>query len=164
MITTTGICKKCKKKIPEQTKIINYEKGLNIKKLREQLCEECKKLQESMNQKEFVSITSKKCIRCSKPTNGLPVCVKCRAELKDFDTLVDFIDHYIGINEDIRWLIKDEIAGRQSSLINSKNVEVISEPGKGVIAFNLIGRSSESQSQKIEEINILRLGLKRFKN
>jgi hypothetical protein len=61
-----------------------------------------------------------RCMRCGKhPDNNLPMCSTCRLDMKDFQTLADFLNKFDGDKRDALWLISSEIADRQSLVISS---------------------------------------------
>jgi len=66
---------------------------------------------------------SNKCMKCGKsPDNMLPMCYKCRIEMKDFPKLASFLNGFDGNRDDIVWLIRSEIADRQSLIISSSKI------------------------------------------
>ena len=80
---------------------------------------------------------SEKCMKCGEhPDGGLPICSKCRAEFKDsidpvtkqevrgFVKLAEFLNAFEGDKGDLIWLIKDELANRQSLIISMCEVDL----------------------------------------
>lgn len=66
---------------------------------------------------------SSKCMRCGEnPDNMLPMCSKCRIEMKDFPKLASFLNGFEGNRDDVAWLIRSEIADRQSLIISSSKI------------------------------------------
>lgn len=70
-----------------------------------------------------VNMEKGKCMKCGEnPDNLLPMCSKCRVEMKDFPTLANFLNSFEGNRDDTVWLIKSEIADRQSLIISGSKV------------------------------------------
>jgi len=94
-----------------------------------------------------------RCMRCGKhPDNSLPMCSTCRVDMKDFQTLADFLNKFDGDKRDALWLIGSEIADRQSTVIGSCRVVHDLERGE----MRLEAPSGKPYTQKkIEEIEKL---------
>lgn len=91
------------------------------------------------------------CMRCGKhPDNNLPMCSTCRLDMKDFQTLADFLNKFDGDKRDASWLISSEIADRQSIVIGSCKIV---QDGRGT-RLEAPSRKPFTQ-QKIEEIEKL---------
>ena len=91
------------------------------------------------------------CMRCGKhPDNNLPMCSVCRLDMKDFQTLADFLNKFDGDKKDALWLISSEIADRQSLVISSCKI-VHDERGTRLEAPS----GKPFTQQKIEEIEKL---------
>lgn len=94
-----------------------------------------------------------KCIKCgNSPSNFLPICPKCRIELKDFDKLADFLNKYDGDKKELIWLIKDNIADRQSYIIGNSTARINCD--SRTIDLDIQSGYTTSK-KKIEEIGIL---------
>lgn len=93
------------------------------------------------------------CMKCGeKPDNLLPMCSKCRVEMKDFPTLANFLNSFEGDRNDTIWLINSEISDRQSWIMSSSKVVHDVEAGTMEIV-PLDGRPVTKQ--KAEEITKL---------
>jgi len=108
-------------------------------------------------------IVMQKCMKCKNPLEGsIPICKDCRVEFKDhtdpktkervngFAKLARFLNSFEGDKNDLIYLIKSEISGRQSMIISSCRVVIDHEsiclsPPDG---HNLA-------KQKVDEINKL---------
>lgn len=65
------------------------------------------------------------CIRCGKESdNKLPLCDRCRIDLRDFKALVEYLNSFAGSKEDLLWIITSEISDRQSYIINDCKIDV----------------------------------------
>ena len=92
-----------------------------------------------------------KCMKCGKYVdNSLPMCSTCRTEMKDFQTLADFLNKFDGDKRSALWLIGSEIADRQSLVINSCKI-VHDERGTHLEAPS----GKPFTQQKVEEIERL---------
>lgn len=92
-----------------------------------------------------------RCMRCGKlPDNNLPMCSACRIDMKDFQTLTDFLNKFDGDKKDASWLIGSEIVDRQGLVMSSCKI-VQDERGTRLEASS---RKPFTQ-QKIEELEKL---------
>lgn len=92
-------------------------------------------------------------MKCGKYVdNSLPICFTCRIEMKDFQKLADFLNKFDGKKEDALWLISNEIADRQSLIINS--CKIIHDLEHGTIHLEAPDGKPFSR-QKVEEIEKL---------
>ncbi len=91
------------------------------------------------------------CMRCGKhPDNNLPMCSACRLDMKEFQTLANFLNKFDGDEKDALWLISSEISDRQSTVIGSCKI-IHDERG-----IHLEAPSGKPfTQQKIEEIEKL---------
>lgn len=94
-----------------------------------------------------------KCMKCGEsPDNMLPMCSKCRREMKDFPKLASFLNGFDGNRDDIVWLIGSEISDRQSSIISCSKVVHDTENGY----LNIVPPEGHPLAkQKAEEIGKL---------
>lgn len=94
------------------------------------------------------------CMRCRDEyvDSSLPMCTKCRVDMKDFDKLVDFLNKFDGDKKDALWLIGSEIADRQSTVIGS--CKVVHDMESGTIRLEAPNGKPLTQ-RKIEEIEKL---------
>lgn len=94
-----------------------------------------------------------KCMRCGKHhDSSIPICPACRIEMKDFQTLADFLNKFDGNKEDALWLISSEISDRQSLVINS--CKIIHDPEHGKMRLEA-PNGNQFVQQKVEEIEKL---------
>lgn len=94
------------------------------------------------------------CMRCREEyvDSSLPMCCKCRVDMKDFDKLVDFLNKFDGDKKDALWLISSEISDRQSTIIGS--CKVIHDKDSGAIRLEAPSGKPLTQ-RKVEEIEKL---------
>lgn len=94
-----------------------------------------------------------KCMKCGENSdNSLPMCSKCRVEMKDFPTLASFLNSFEGDRDNMVWLIRSEIADRQSLIISGSKVVHNIEDG----VMEIIPTDGHPTSkQKAEEIGKL---------
>jgi hypothetical protein len=93
------------------------------------------------------------CMRCKEYVdNSLPMCSKCRIDMKDFAELVDFLNKFDGDKKDALWLIGSEIADRQSMIIGS--CKVVHDLESGIMRLEAPSGKPLAQ-RKIEEIEKL---------
>lgn len=97
---------------------------------------------------------AEKCMRCMEEyaDSSLPMCPKCRIDMKDFDKLVDFLNRFDGDKKDALWLIGSEISDRQSMIIGS--CKVVHDMDNGIMRLEApIGKPLAQR--RIEEIEKL---------
>lgn len=94
------------------------------------------------------------CMRCKEGyvDSSLPMCPKCKIDMKDFDQLVDFLDKFDGDKKDALWLISSEISDRQSMIINS--CKYVYDPESGKRRLEAPGNKPSTQ-RKMKEIEKL---------
>jgi hypothetical protein len=96
---------------------------------------------------------AEKCMRCREYVdNALPMCSKCRIDMKDFDKLVDFLNKFDEDKKDALWLIGSEISDRQSMIIGS--CKSVIDPESGTMRLEAPSGKPLTQ-RKIEEIEKL---------
>lgn len=74
---------------------------------------------------------NKICVRCGYSDSRLPLCNKCREELREFNALAEYLNSFKGSKEDLLWIIGSEISNRESSIIS--HVKVVINPASGTI-------------------------------
>lgn len=110
-------------------------------------------------------MSKEKCMKCREATdNSLPICTKCRMEFKDsidpktkeeidgFQKLADFLNGFEGDRDDLIWLIKDEIADRQSLIIS--NCKIVNDIERGLLHLEAPDGNAFAK-KRVEEIGKL---------
>jgi len=112
-----------------------------------------------------VKMNDKKCMKCKEPLQGtLPICQDCRMRFKDstdpvtkqeisgFTKLAEFLNGFEGDKNDLIYLIKSEIADRQSWVISC--CKVVTDLENGTISLEPPD-GNRFAKQKVDEINKL---------